>query len=958
MRHNFVVIFQSSYFDLIYFSVCEYTKESFKTVAKDQLEADFLRAGYRCNIHELFQRIVSWRQSKGLNLFNFETVKFEHHWQDSQSDENVDTDRMPLDSLEVGESNSSGEGTKHQSVFPDSQITAEQSATNESTGFQLSGAHLPSQIFLSSVKLNSPFGEVSKIVPIILPSDLRRLQCSKLNALNAPTNVVCSEIESDELPLSRVDTQSLTEVLSTLRRLQQLGQTSSGVLEDQLKGSAVSVTETQTNLDQLNVFQKAHDDGSTETIFNFEFESSREHTAEQLQSKASNASGSTNIATGSKLPCVAQRTAEQLQSVILQEDQSTYAGSIRPHHEILVLEQKDNSELEHDTSVLEVSTPGISTNQLTASQYTEHVAEVSDFAEFFGPNKLRSLLEGTVTGKELINRAHQGPLSNQSQAELISILSEYHISTKGKVTEEILKIYTLAITLLFKHEKKVCYCFDYTTQPESNAKRFTLITGLFQYTLLASSCSEALLSKQEKQKFVPFYFGFLPEEKREDCDEKLATVIGYINHLMLFHRVPKEYHFICTYGTCIQKTTSWYIFKRHLYTHKPSNKFHVHHEAEESSQTIQPMLTTTSAAMLRTTANMITEQTSQLSRNLNHLQESSLSFTLDLHSSANLTRRDVRHIQKCVNNLNEKIAQDINELQLKITDPQIEFELHTYLTKMKSLFNFVGTDHKLFMYLTENNLFRMPTVVSLQREQISIHSKDITLEETYDESENNLVVMDVEFQIRSFFNTDNVLTQTIENTINLEQTEGITSIVSGNVWKQIKLKYKNDVQIPISLYADEFEINDPLGAHNKKHAVCGLYYSFPTIPDEFTSKLCNIFVCGAIKKRDISQAGVHSLLRHLVNVFKNVEETAFDFTNKGIIKPVRFIVTIFQGDNLGVHQFFGFLTFSANFYCRICRRHKDYLQTDCEEINDCLRNEDNYDSDVALNNPSETGIKH
>ncbi|XP_058821061.1 uncharacterized protein LOC131683247 isoform X2 [Topomyia yanbarensis] len=466
MRHNFVVIFQSSYFDLIYFSVCEYTKESFKTVAKDQLEADFLRAGYRCNIHELFQRIVSWRQSKGLNLFNFETVKFEHHWQDSQSDENVDTDRMPLDSLEVGESNSSGEGTKHQSVFPDSQITAEQSATNESTGFQLSGAHLPSQIFLSSVKLNSPFGEVSKIVPIILPSDLRRLQCSKLNALNAPTNVVCSEIESDELPLSRVDTQSLTEVLSTLRRLQQLGQTSSGVLEDQLKGSAVSVTETQTNLDQLNVFQKAHDDGSTETIFNFEFESSREHTAEQLQSKASNASGSTNIATGSKLPCVAQRTAEQLQSVILQEDQSTYAGSIRPHHEILVLEQKDNSELEHDTSVLEVSTPGISTNQLTASQYTEHVAEVSDFAEFFGPNKLRSLLEGTVTGKELINRAHQGPLSNQSQAELISILSEYHISTKGKVTEEILKIYTLAITLLFKHEKKEIYF-----TPRGNGKR-------------------------------------------------------------------------------------------------------------------------------------------------------------------------------------------------------------------------------------------------------------------------------------------------------------------------------------------------------------------------------------------------------------------------------------------------------------------------------------------------------
>lgn len=119
----------------------------------------------------------------------------------------------------------------------------------------------------------------------------------------------------------------------------------------------------------------------------------------------------------------------------------------------------------------------------------------------------------------------------------------------------------------------------------------------------------------------------------------------------------------------------------------------------------------------------------------------------------------------------------------------------------------------------------------------------------------------IEFQIRSFFETDNVLQKTIENAAFFEQSTNIAHFVNGNVWKNIKAKYRQDNDlngscnyiIPISLYADEFEVNDPLSSHSKTDSVCGIYYNFPTVPDAHKSKLCNIFVAGIIRKVAISK---------------------------------------------------------------------------------------------------------
>lgn len=49
-------------------------------------------------------------------------------------------------------------------------------------------------------------------------------------------------------------------------------------------------------------------------------------------------------------------------------------------------------------------------------------------------------------------------------------------------------------------------------------------------------------------------------------------------------------------------------------------------------------------------------------------------------------------------------------------------------------------------------------------------------------------------------------------------------------------------------------------------------------------------------------------------------------------------------------------SFSANFYCCICQSHKSDMQKMCVESEFSIRNIQNYETDLATQNPSLTGV--
>lgn len=71
---------------------------------------------------------------------------------------------------------------------------------------------------------------------------------------------------------------------------------------------------------------------------------------------------------------------------------------------------------------------------------------------------------------------------------------------------------------------------------------------------------------------------------------------------------------------------------------------------------------------------------------------------------------------------------------------------------------------------------------------------------------------------------------------------------------------------------------------------------------------------------------------------------------------IYFSLGLVLGDNLGLNSILGFVeSFSANYYCRVCRSHKSDLQYMLKESK-MIRDKTNYIDDLKTNDVSLTGI--
>lgn len=96
----------------------------------------------------------------------------------------------------------------------------------------------------------------------------------------------------------------------------------------------------------------------------------------------------------------------------------------------------------------------------------------------------------------------------------------------------------------------------------------------------------------------------------------------------------------------------------------------------------------------------------------------------------------------------------------------------------------------------------------------------------------------------SFFSLPGVLEKTLQYLKTLKAQEDFSNFVQGEIWREKESKFfvGKDV-LPIFLYYDDFEINNPLGSHAGIQKVGGMYFSIPCIPPEFRAKVENIFLC-------------------------------------------------------------------------------------------------------------------
>lgn len=153
-----------------------------------------------------------------------------------------------------------------------------------------------------------------------------------------------------------------------------------------------------------------------------------------------------------------------------------------------------------------------------------------------------------------------------------------------------------------------------------------------------------------------------------------------------------------------------------------------------------------------------------------------------------------------------------------------------FINVVESSFKKVDTEHKFETQLGKAGL-------------IEDFEKCLMYDDDNHEEKSELILMPISFQIKKFFELPGVFHKIRENMINIQQQNKLCNFINGSLWKEKIKNYKpDDFVIPYHFYVDAAQINHPLGPHVAKGSEEFNYYSFPTIPTEYQSRLENIFV--------------------------------------------------------------------------------------------------------------------
>ncbi|KAL1458020.1 hypothetical protein WDU94_008196 [Cyamophila willieti] len=220
----------------------------------------------------------------------------------------------------------------------------------------------------------------------------------------------------------------------------------------------------------------------------------------------------------------------------------------------------------------------------------------------------------------------------------------------------------------------------------------------------------------------------------------------------------------------------------------------------------------------------------------------------------------------------------------------------------------------------------------------------------------SLVLQNV-FAMNGFFDSCLEYVRSLEN----NPDEPIMNIMQGSTWKKMKreMATSEDVlHLPMIVYYDDFEVNNPLGAHAGIHKIGGLYISLPFLPRKYVSLIDHILILALFHTSDREKFGNKMVFNHPINELNFLRDKGVPVTTASFKGQVKLHVVALTGDNLGLNGMLGFVeSFSAHFYCRICKSSKSEIQKVFREDSSKLRTMESYNADLALNNCSQTGIK-
>lgn len=170
----------------------------------------------------------------------------------------------------------------------------------------------------------------------------------------------------------------------------------------------------------------------------------------------------------------------------------------------------------------------------------------------------------------------------------------------------------------------------------------------------------------------------------------------------------------------------------------------------------------------------------------------------------------------------------------------------------------------------------------------------------------------------------------------------------GLVFKTNELYQKYPDSLQLKIMTDDFTVANPLGPRSSTHKLCGMYFLIENLPNEYLSRVDNIFVICLAHSNDLKtkETDFNDLWRVVLEEISLLENTGIEIGD-GI--TIRGTISRLSGDNAGLSQYMCFAESSqATYFCRICKMTKSECRGMCVEDRTLYRTLEDYESCLKM----------
>ena len=274
---------------------------------------------------------------------------------------------------------------------------------------------------------------------------------------------------------------------------------------------------------------------------------------------------------------------------------------------------------------------------------------------------------------------------------------------------------------------------------------------------------------------------------------------------------------------------------------------------------------------------------------------------------------------------------------------------------LQNPFVHIDTEHKCLTHLEKDLEVYFPP------EEVTVDPKDFNERQTIsNESTENVRFQFIPLRkcLKVFFEIPGVLDSTLTYLADLENDSSVLlNFTQTENWKSKKQVFGNRLVLPLYLYWDEYETNNPLGSHRGIGKVGAVYAVIACLHPQLQSKVENIFILTLFRSVDLDLIPLHMLFSKAVSELLFLENKGITVSTPDGPQQIYFSVGAFIGDNLAVHCILGFtMGFIANYPCRFCHVKSSDMNMVVKESHCQLRDEQSYKRDLLADNPTATGV--